>query len=50
MFTALKSAAYTFATARRFEALFDMSDHELAARGLNRDGLVKSYIEGLGLR
>lgn len=39
-----------FADARRHEALFALSDAQLAARGLSRDGLVKSYIGGLGHR
>lgn len=41
--------AKLFGDARRFEQLFDMSDAELAARGLSRDELVRSYIAGRGL-
>lgn len=29
--------------------LLDLSEAELAARGYDRDGLVRSYIVGLGL-
>jgi len=38
-----------FSHAKRYEQLFEMSDAQLAARGLSRDGLVRSYISGLGL-
>lgn len=38
-----------FARARRFEQLFEMSDAELARRGLSRDALVRSYISGIAL-
>ena len=31
----------------RFECLFALSDHELAARGLNRDGLTRAFVNGL---
>ncbi len=40
--------ARLFGRARRYEQLFAMSDTQLAARGLTRDGLVRSYITGLG--
>lgn len=44
----LSTIANLFRGARRFEQLFDMSDSQLAARGMTRDGLVRSYITGLG--
>ncbi len=37
-----------FLNAHRYEALFAMSDAQLAARGLDRDALVRSFIGGLG--
>lgn len=50
MFAAiLKSVAVRFTQAHRYQRLFEMNDHELATRGLCRDGLVRSYISGLGL-
>ncbi|NRB00599.1 MAG: hypothetical protein HRU32_12390 [Rhodobacteraceae bacterium] len=37
-----------FRSARRFEALFSMTDRELAARGYSREALARSYVSGLG--
>ncbi len=45
---ALADFARLFLYARRYEQLFEMNDAQLAARGLSRDGLVRSYITGLG--
>ena len=33
--------------ANRFEKLFMLSDRELAARGMDRQHLVRSYLSGL---
>ena len=49
MIATLKSVAQRFAPAGRYEQLFAMNDTQLASRGFNRDGLVRSYIYGLGL-
>ena len=46
-FQAIAQFGRLFTYARRYEQLFAMSDVELAARGLTRDGLVRSYITGL---
>jgi hypothetical protein len=35
-----------FAPSRRYEALFSMSNSELAARGYDRAGLQRAYISG----
>lgn len=46
---ALISAMVTgFGYARRHELLFDLSDAELQRRGMDRDGLTRSYVLGLG--
>ena len=37
-----------FASTRRFERLFELSDAQLVARGLDRDALVRNYISGIG--
>jgi hypothetical protein len=34
--------------ANHYNYLFQMSDNELAARGLSRDALARSYISGIG--
>ena len=33
----------------RYQSLFSMSDRQLAARGLDRAGLERSHVAGLGL-
>jgi len=40
--------AGSFGRARHYEHLFSLSDAQLNARGLNRDGLVRTYISSLG--
>ena len=49
MNTILKIVAQCFAPADRFEQLFAMNETQLSTRGFSRDGLVRSYISGLGL-
>lgn len=44
----LATIANLFRGARQFEQMFDLSDRQLAARGLTRDELVRGYISGLG--
>ena len=44
----LNTFAKLFSDAQRYQRLFDLSDHELETRGLSRDGLARSYINGLG--
>lgn len=46
-FAAITEFGRLFAHARRYEQLFAMSDAQLAARGLDRDGLSKAYISGI---
>ncbi|MEL6517702.1 MAG: hypothetical protein AAFR34_02980 [Pseudomonadota bacterium] len=41
LFSALSSA-------NRYEALFSMSDRDLAARGLRRKELARHYVGGIG--
>ncbi len=38
-----------FGSTSRYEALFSLSDSELAARGYDRAGLQRAYISGLGV-
>ena len=38
------------AEAKRMAHLFSLSDRELAVRGLDREGLKRQYIAGLGAR
>ena len=47
-FALLGSIATSFGEARRFEHLFSLSDADLARRGYDRDGLVRTYISGMG--
>ncbi|MEM9476284.1 MAG: hypothetical protein AAFY77_06825 [Pseudomonadota bacterium] len=35
-------------TNNRYEALFSMSDRDLAARGLRREELTRHYVTGIG--
>lgn len=49
-FNGLAALIHTISEASRMSVLLSMSDHDLAARGLDRDGLTRSYIEGLGAR
>ncbi len=46
-FALLGSIATSFGEARRFEHLFSLSDADLARRGFDRDGLVRTYINGI---
>ena len=46
-FGAVASFFQLVSGARRFEQLFQLTDAELDARGLNRQALVRSYINGL---
>ena len=48
MMTALKTFANNIRMARTYEGLVSMSKADLAARGLDRDALVRSYITALG--
>jgi len=43
----LHSISESFGRARRFEQLFSLSEAQLAARGMDRDALVRTYIAGL---
>lgn len=47
MIASLKTALKSLSQARRYELLFDLTDGELAARGLSREALTRSYIAGL---
>ena len=38
----------TLTNARRMSDLFSLSDRELAARGLTREGLTRHYLSTLG--
>ncbi len=40
--------AAAFGPTSRYEALFALSDGELAARGYDRAGLQRAYIAGIG--
>ena len=47
-FAAIGAFFDMFIKARRFKNLFAMDDRQLAAHGLDRDMLVRSYISSLG--
>ncbi|MDJ0630233.1 MAG: hypothetical protein QNJ44_18405 [Rhodobacter sp.] len=46
-FAILAEAVTRFGRSNRYDYLFSLSDAELARRGLDRDGLVRGYIQGL---
>ncbi len=50
MFNRVNSLFEALTSANRYNYLFQMTDAELAARGLSRDALVRGYISGLGAR
>lgn len=37
-----------FGPTTRYKSLFSMSDHQLACRGYDRNGLQRSFLSGLG--
>ena len=46
LIASLTSAVASLRYAQRYEFLFSLSDNELRARGLDRDGLVQSFVAG----
>lgn len=48
--TQLTSIFDTFSAAKRMSHLMSMSDHQLQARGLDRDALKRGFIAGIGSR
>ncbi len=48
MFTKFAALVDAMSVANSYSKLFQMTDAELASRGLNREGLTRSYISGLG--
>ncbi len=48
MFTKFAALIDAMSVANGYSELFRMSDSQLAARGLSREGLTRSYISGLG--
>lgn len=47
-FSLIRSFADVFALALHYERLFDLTDAELNARGLTRDGVARSFIDEAG--
>jgi hypothetical protein len=50
MFHRIASLIEVLVQSNSHASLLALSDHELAARGLSRDGLIRCYISGLGAR
>ncbi|MCP3972582.1 MAG: hypothetical protein GY717_20115 [Rhodobacteraceae bacterium] len=50
MFATLREFARSLTNTHRVEWRYSMTDAELATQGFNRDGLVRSYVTGLGHR
>lgn len=50
MFHRLAALFEAFTASHPQAGLLALSDRELAARGLSREGLTRSYISGLGAR
>jgi len=47
-FALLANAVTSFGHTSRYEDLFSLSEAQLKARGLDRDGLVRGYVSSLG--
>lgn len=50
MFHRLSALYEAFTASNTLAGLLALSDRELAARGLSREGLTRSFISGLGAR
>lgn len=50
MFNRFSAFVEALSSASAYSRLMSLSDRELAARGLSRDGLSRSYISSLGAR
>ncbi len=47
-FALLANAVTSLGHTSRYEDLFSLSEAQLKARGLDRDGLVRGYVSSLG--
>lgn len=50
MFNALMAFARRLSSIGSYRTSYSRSERDLAIRGISRDGLVRSHINGLGLR